>query len=522
MKKLHIALLVTFFVIPSISLASIDTNLKYGSRGLGVTELQDFLIDKGFLTGQSSGNFFSLTRRAVVAYQASVGLPATGFVGPMTRTKINDDLSTVNAPAVSAEVSETGATALRTNTTSNIATPIQVNRESAQSLASGCSSVAGFSITTGSPCSPTVASIVATPATNKTMTLQNGSVVEVDANGNIVRFISPQSLVQQIQPTTIPTLEAGTNVQGLISQNTIWTAQNSPYIVTDDIVIEKNVTLTIDPGVVVKFKKGSSKSNNGYGGFEILSRGNLIAKGNPSNKIVFTSYESNPQIGSWGTIEIVSGGSINFDNVEVKYASNGIVAAVASSLVITNSVFSNNGVGIFVTGPAAISNNIIENNYSGIIYCGCAYSPRDDKTFSYQGVRKTTITHNVIRNNIGQGLINQYHGGVVIQDLFSDDFSLELSYNDIYNSGSGIKFTNATHVGQLSIKNNNIYNNSDYNIWLGGQSPDIFVPNNWWGTADVAVIDSKMYDYKANPVIPLPKIGYQPFTESKISDAGVK
>ncbi|MGB2580620.1 MAG: peptidoglycan-binding domain-containing protein, partial [Minisyncoccia bacterium] len=80
MKKLHIALLIGVFIIPSVSFASIDTNLKYGSRGLAVSELQDFLITKGFLSGQTSGNFFSLTRKAVIAYQASVGLPTTGFV----------------------------------------------------------------------------------------------------------------------------------------------------------------------------------------------------------------------------------------------------------------------------------------------------------------------------------------------------------------------------------------------------------------------------------------------------------
>src|SRR3989338_8979601 len=96
MKKLYIALLSVFFITPSISLATIDTNLKYGSRGAAVSELQEFLIDKGFLLGQTSGNFFSLTRKAVVAYQASVGLPATGFVGAMTRAKINAQLAQDN------------------------------------------------------------------------------------------------------------------------------------------------------------------------------------------------------------------------------------------------------------------------------------------------------------------------------------------------------------------------------------------------------------------------------------------
>src|SRR3990167_6075773 len=110
MKKLSILLLVGIFIIPTVSFASIDTNLKYGSRGTEVTELQEFLIDKGFLTGQTTGNFFTLTRKAVISYQTSVGLPSTGFVGPLTRTKINDGLSVDDTSSNTAEVAETGTT----------------------------------------------------------------------------------------------------------------------------------------------------------------------------------------------------------------------------------------------------------------------------------------------------------------------------------------------------------------------------------------------------------------------------
>ena len=176
--------MVASFILPSVSSASIDTNLKYGSRGGYVTELQEFLIDKGFLTGQSSGNFFSLTRKAVIAWQASIGLPATGFVGPMSRTKINDELSQANAPAVLAEISETGTTT------------VSINKPA---LVPGCSSVVGFSITTGSPCSSATTPVPVIPVVNKIVTLQNGAVVEIDASGNIISFIS--SAVPEVVPT---------------------------------------------------------------------------------------------------------------------------------------------------------------------------------------------------------------------------------------------------------------------------------------------------------------------------------
>lgn len=103
MKK-YIATGVLALLLPLLANATIDTNLKYGSNGSQVTELQEFLIDKGFLTSSATGNFYSLTKKAVIAYQLSVGLPNTGYVGPMTRAQINTELS----EDTTAEVNETG------------------------------------------------------------------------------------------------------------------------------------------------------------------------------------------------------------------------------------------------------------------------------------------------------------------------------------------------------------------------------------------------------------------------------
>lgn len=96
MKKYIVAL--ALFAIPLVSFASIDQDLRYGSSGPEVNELQEYLIANGFLTTQSTGNFYSLTRKAVVAYQTSVRLPATGFVGPLTRGLINADLASSTSP----------------------------------------------------------------------------------------------------------------------------------------------------------------------------------------------------------------------------------------------------------------------------------------------------------------------------------------------------------------------------------------------------------------------------------------
>ena len=95
-------------MIPALAAASIDVNLKYGERGTEVVELQNFLISKGLLSGSPTGNFFSLTQKAVIAYQSSADLPPTGYVGPKTRGVINADLT--NAAGAQAEIAETGTT----------------------------------------------------------------------------------------------------------------------------------------------------------------------------------------------------------------------------------------------------------------------------------------------------------------------------------------------------------------------------------------------------------------------------
>ena len=75
--------------------AAFNTNLTVGSTGADVSALQSWLISKGFSIPSISsgaatpGYFGSQTKSAVVAYQASVGLPSTGFVGPLTRGILN-------------------------------------------------------------------------------------------------------------------------------------------------------------------------------------------------------------------------------------------------------------------------------------------------------------------------------------------------------------------------------------------------------------------------------------------------
>jgi peptidoglycan hydrolase-like protein with peptidoglycan-binding domain len=63
--------------------------LTVGSTGAQVTALQTRLTMEGLFSANTTGYFGSITRASVMAYQAKVGLPTVGIVGPLTRASLN-------------------------------------------------------------------------------------------------------------------------------------------------------------------------------------------------------------------------------------------------------------------------------------------------------------------------------------------------------------------------------------------------------------------------------------------------
>lgn len=71
-------------------------NLSVGSTNSNdIKKLQNFLISNKYLSGIASGVFDQDTKSAVIKYQDRMGIPATGFVGPLTRGEINESCTKV-------------------------------------------------------------------------------------------------------------------------------------------------------------------------------------------------------------------------------------------------------------------------------------------------------------------------------------------------------------------------------------------------------------------------------------------
>lgn len=88
MKKTLILGLFMGLILPFSTFAALDSNLKYGSSGSAVKEVQEFLTDQGVYSGPITGNFYALTLAGVKAYQTREGIvPISGYWGPLTRAQ---------------------------------------------------------------------------------------------------------------------------------------------------------------------------------------------------------------------------------------------------------------------------------------------------------------------------------------------------------------------------------------------------------------------------------------------------
>ena len=184
-------------------------------------------------------------------------------------------------------------------------------------------------------------------------------------------------------------VKAETQVAGIISSKTTWTQTNSPYSLTGNILVDAEVTLTVEPGVTVHLKD-----------YYIRVDGPLQAQGTKNNQITFTGTGqiSFRQTSIDWNQTTQSGSIIEYSNLETIY-----VGISESSPKISNNLISRMGVG----GSALIIHNTITE---GITVTSDADSPIISNNIISEKFKVATHTINrsgllVISNNtINNGL----------------------------------------------------------------------------------------------------------------------
>lgn len=102
-----IAVLMVLVILISAMLpaAVLAENLRYGSRGDKVKELQQKLKRWGYYTGSIDGIFGSGTQAAVKNFQKKTGLTADGIVGPKTAAALGMNLTSSSSSSGSSSSS---------------------------------------------------------------------------------------------------------------------------------------------------------------------------------------------------------------------------------------------------------------------------------------------------------------------------------------------------------------------------------------------------------------------------------
>lgn len=257
---------------------------------------------------------------------------------------------------------------------------------------------------------------------------------------------------------------SSTDVSGIIATDTTWTLANSPYIVTGNVLVNSGVTLTIEPGVTVKFNSGKA----------IQIDGTLIARGTNAANITFTSNQTTPAAGNWGYIlfgnssrdatydtngNYTSGSILEYAVVEYAGGSGAVQINYAHPFINYCTIRNNKSSGIYAYYLSSndfsgkllkITNNTILNNTSsnggGICIYGAGY-------IGNSGYNDVTISNNIISYNK-----SSYGGGIYVSHAYYGDVTISnniVSDNTSSLDGGGIYINWSSAIVSNNIISNN-------------------------------------------------------------------
>ncbi|MEW5251350.1 FlgD immunoglobulin-like domain containing protein [Microbulbifer sp. 2201CG32-9] len=183
--------------------------------------------------------------------------------------------------------------------------------------------------------------------------------------------------------------------------------------------------------------------------FKLQIAGNLVARGITGERVEFSSASPTPQSGDWYGIEVVTGGIVDLDYARIEGAVYGLD---------------------FNGGQGTVRNSLFRFNTHGIY----------------------------IRANS--------------DPLITDGNEITLNDYGVYIIGNGVPKDNPMPV----ITGNNLYGNSSYDLYTTGfgdpQSVTLDITGNWWGTADPAAIEARIYTAAASS----PQVDFSNYLEAVI------
>jgi hypothetical protein len=263
-------------------------------------------------------------------------------------------------------------------------------------------------------------------------------------------LITSLFITSQINNSLVASGDLGTQVWGNLTTDTVWTSANSPYIITDTIVIPENVKLTIEPGVKVTTQSSS--------GIMFLINGIIQAHGEATNKIIFDGNENS---NFFETNHTVGKGFLDLDYCIIRNGLSAFWLTNTAYLNLTNSDMSNLSQNSYLWYPD--QDTYIQ--YNTFTNCKGIQIGTDD--FSSNPAGKVYVQYNLFTNNTGY----------IINNFASYGLSKIFANNNSFTQTSGVLLK----VEQTST------------------TADMDASQNFWGTSDTAIIDSMIYDKNDDP-----------------------
>lgn len=289
-------------------------------------------------------------------------------------------------------------------------------------------------------------------------------------SGCIQQDNDPSIINGGIQQEKRENFVSNTNRAGTITSDEIWSGN---ILVTDHVIIPKGVTLTIEPGTIIKFKhyRGYKDPDKRIG--VSVEGGTIKAIGTPENQIWFTSDAPDPINGDWSGINLANTDTSEFNYVIVEFGEMGI-EQFDSSVQVKNSVIRwSNAEGLYAerSTPIFINNTIYENGYHEIAL--------------EQYNENVQIINNVFRNGKGLrwAIHNEKTSSLIKGNLFS---------------GYSESIITAGMESRITVENNkfvNISGNAAENPIFVYDGSTAVIKNNDFGN-DSITVESPVFDYK--------------------------
>lgn len=309
-----------------------------------------------------------------------------------------------------------------------------------------------------------------------------------------------------------------------LDQNSTWTKSNSPYIITTDLLIKKDITLTIQAGTKIFFSKET----------QMTIAGNLIAKGNKSQKISFTGLNDsdwngffftktcndyNPDnqegvhfnhctftgTGNAPTHLIRSKGcNIKMTSCTVERCYTAIQSERQAELWITKSYFKdcNRVLNIRNTSLATVTQNKMINCNSIMLGGTTIFKENILKNFTSNGRHSGLVVW-----MLGGGIVDiknnqfiKFEGCAIKLYKMSKRSSFLVSNNDFKNNQTNLKLScKYYNQGVSLVENNNFYNYKQYHVSLFAPCSDkenevLKIGANYWGKLSKEEVEKAALD----------------------------